>query len=289
MISLAQLKASGVTKHSVGRAVRAGHLVAEGGGVYRMSAVPPSPRGRCWAALLRAGPADVLSHRTAAVLWALVKDWGRLVHVTSRRHRRHGRGTRLHRAALTSADVCRRSGLRVTSLGRTLLDLAATEPEAVLLVAVRQALTLHGTRTRSIFATLARAGGHPGRGRLARALDVLAADPGGGEGRGPLEDAFWLAVQPYRDRLPTYERNMPIRLGEEEVYTGDIVFGGPRVVVELDSREFHDNDPSFDSDRARDRRLAAAGWIVIRITFRQLRGDPAAVIEDLLAILVART
>jgi hypothetical protein len=97
MISLTQLKASGVTKHSVGRAVRVGHLVAEGGGVCRMGAAPPSPRGRCWAALLRAGATDVLSHRTAAVLWALIRDWGPQLHLTSRRHRRDGHGTRLHR------------------------------------------------------------------------------------------------------------------------------------------------------------------------------------------------
>jgi very-short-patch-repair endonuclease len=289
VISLGQLNACGLTKHTVGRAVRAGHLAMEGGGVYRMSAAPPSPRGLCWAALLRAGPDAVLSHRTAAVLWALVQDWGPRLHVTSRRHRRHGHATVLHQATLTAHDTTRRNGLRVTSLARTLLDLAATEPEAVLLVAVRQALTLHGTRKRSVFAGLDRAGGHPGRGPLKRALDALAADPGRGEGRGPLEDAFWLTVLPYRDRLPAYERNVSIRLGTDDVYTGDIVFAGPRVVVELDSREFHDNDSSFDSDRRRDRRLAANGWLVIRITHRHLRDDAAGVIEDLLAVLAARS
>ncbi len=288
VISLHQLNACGLTKHAVGRAVRAGHLLADGGGVYCMSAAPPTPRGRCWAAVLRAGSGAALSHRTAAVLWALMKDWGARVHVTTRRHRRHGYGTVVHQSALRAADVTRRGGLPVTSLGRTLLDLAATESEAVLLVAVRQALTLHGSLKRSIFATLRTAGGHPGRGPLRRALAELATDPGSGEARSPLEDAFWLALLPVREQLPAYRRNVTIRLGADDIYTGDVVFPGPRVVVELDSRAFHDNDPSFDSDRRRDRRLAAAGWVVIRITHRQLRDDAAGVIADLLALLAAR-
>lgn len=289
MISLGQLQACSLSKDRIGRATAAGHLHALGGGVYCLAAAPPTPRGRCWAALLRGRPESAISHRTAAVLWALLKDWGALVHLTARSHRRHRAGLAMHQAALAPQDVVQRHGLRVTSLARTLLDLAATESHAVLLVAVRQALTLHRTRKRSIFAILERAGGHRGRGPLRRALAAIATDPGAGDTRGALEDAFWLALVPHVDRLPPYERNVQIRLPSGEVYLADIVFPGPRVVLELDARDHHDNDPSFDSDRRRDQRLAATGRIVMRITPRHLKDEVEAVIDDLLTTLEARS
>jgi very-short-patch-repair endonuclease len=289
VISLGQLKDCGVSKAMVGRAVRTGRLQMSGGEIYCMGAVPPSSRGRCWAALLRGGEESALSHRTAAVLWALIRDHGPVIHVTNRTHRRQRPGTAVHQASLDPQDVTRRDGLRVTSLARTLLDLAATEIEAILLVAVRQALTLHKRRKRSIFAILERAGGHPGRGPLRRALGLLAADPGSGDSRGSLEDAFWLALLPFAHLIPPYQRNRQIRGPGDEVYLGDIVFAKQRVVVELDARDHHDNDPAFDSDRRRDLRLIASGWIVIRITPRHLRDDAATVVADLLATLAART
>ncbi|MCW3014348.1 MAG: hypothetical protein JWO02_1440 [Solirubrobacterales bacterium] len=289
VISLGQLLDCGLSKDVVSHAVRMGRLQLEGGGIYCMGAVPPSPRGRCWAALLGGGKECALSHRTAAVLWALVKDYGAFIHVTSRTHRRHRRGIVLHQASLDPRDITRRNGLRVTSLARTLLDLAATEIEGVLLVAVRQALTLHKGRKRSLFAILDRAGGHPGRGPLRRALEALAVDPASGDSRGPLEDAFWLALVPYMHLVPSYQRNLQIRGPGDEVHLGDIVFAKQRVVVELDARDHHDNDPAFDSDRRRDQRLIASGWIVIRITPRHLKDDAASVISDLLATLAARS
>ena len=64
----------------------------------------------------------------------------------------------------------------------------------------------------------------------------------------------------------------------------DAVWPERRLVVELDGRAFHDDPASFERDRARDRRLAVAGWRVIRVTWRQMR-DPAALTRDLRALL----
>lgn len=47
---------------------------------------------------------------------------------------------------------------------------------------------------------------------------------------------------------------------------------GTRVLVEIDSSH-HDNDASFESDRIRDAELAALGFVVVRLTFRQLTTD----------------
>jgi very-short-patch-repair endonuclease len=53
----------------------------------------------------------------------------------------------------------------------------------------------------------------------------------------------------------------------------DCVWPSHRLVVELDSRRFHGTRAAFERDRARDRVLQAAGWRVVRITWRQLHDD----------------
>jgi very-short-patch-repair endonuclease len=60
------------------------------------------------------------------------------------------------------------------------------------------------------------------------------------------------------------------------------------LIAELDGHASHATTAGFERDRARDRALQAAGWRVIRITWRQLHDQPAAVARDLERLLNAR-
>jgi len=79
--------------------------------------------------------------------------------------------------------------------------------------------------------------------------------------------------------------NTNVLVEEKEV---DCAWPAERLIVELDSRTFHDVPDAFESDRARDRRLEAAGWRVIRITWRQLKESPDEVESDLRRLLGLR-
>jgi very-short-patch-repair endonuclease len=57
------------------------------------------------------------------------------------------------------------------------------------------------------------------------------------------------------------------------------------LIVELDDNRTHGTRTAFERDRARDRRLVAAGWRVIRITWLQLQSDRPAVLRDVAAAL----
>jgi very-short-patch-repair endonuclease len=57
------------------------------------------------------------------------------------------------------------------------------------------------------------------------------------------------------------------------------------VTVELDSRTIHGTRKKFESDRLRDRILAAEGWRTMRIAWRQLQDEPAEIAADLRAAL----
>jgi very-short-patch-repair endonuclease len=54
----------------------------------------------------------------------------------------------------------------------------------------------------------------------------------------------------------------------------DFVWRDRRVVVEADGRKWHDTRQRFEHDRVRDQRLIAAGWKIIRTTWRQMTQRP---------------
>lgn len=73
-------------------------------------------------------------------------------------------------------------------------------------------------------------------------------------------------------------------------FTVDFVWPDLKVIVEDDSFRRHGSRAKFESDRRRNQALQAHGWTVIRITARQIRDQPYAVIARLSATLaLART
>jgi very-short-patch-repair endonuclease len=87
--------------------------------------------------------------------------------------------------------------------------------------------------------------------------------------------------------LPRPELNVPIALADRFVEV-DCVWRRARVIAELDGRAVHGTAAAFERDRARDRALNAAGWRVVRITWRQLSGEGRELAEDLVALLGTR-
>ena len=67
----------------------------------------------------------------------------------------------------------------------------------------------------------------------------------------------------------------------------------PRLATEAELRAAIDRAPgrtggAFERDRKRDQRLVAAGFRVIRVTWRQLVGEPLALIARIAQALTAR-
>lgn len=62
---------------------------------------------------------------------------------------------------------------------------------------------------------------------------------------------------------------------------------GDRLVIECDSREHHADAAAYERDRRRDRRLVARGFLVIRLSYRQIHDEWEEVERDLLAIVRA--
>jgi very-short-patch-repair endonuclease len=73
-----------------------------------------------------------------------------------------------------------------------------------------------------------------------------------------------------------------------ENFEVDFAWHEHRVIAELDGYAFHATRFAFEQDRARDRRLQARGWRVVRITWRQLHDHPAPLAAELAALLSLR-
>src|SRR5262245_16216333 len=127
VVSIEQLGALGLGRSTVTRRVQAGRLHRLYRGVYAVGHVHLGREGRQLAAVLACGEGAVLSHRSAASHWALLDTQSGLIDVTAARSREGTPGIRLHSArALGRHDTTTHEGMPITSVARTLLDLAAS-------------------------------------------------------------------------------------------------------------------------------------------------------------------
>ena len=113
-------------------------------------------------------------------------------------------------------------------------------------------------------------------------MTSTAASEAGGPGDRPI-------VHRSRDRFQTFLLDAGLSLPEtNQLIEGmevDCAWRGERLLVELDGRTTHDTGGAFEHDLARDRKLEAAGWRVIRVTWRQLHEEPDALEGDIRKLL----
>jgi hypothetical protein len=172
-------------------------------------------------------------------------------------------------------DQAERDGIPVTTVARTLLDLAEVLTPQKLERAVDQAERLELFDLRAVDALRERSHGRRG---LA-ALDAVLADYRGPVPiRSELERQFLDLCR--KANLPPPAVNALIA-GIEV----DAVWHDQRVAVELDGYDYHRTRQAFERDRVRDGVLQLAGYRVLGVTYRRLTTEPKQVISDLRALL----
>jgi len=238
------------------------------------------PLGAETAALLACGPRAVLSHRTAAALLALLPSRSGPIDVTvpgpgSRSHA----GLRVHRAAgLAPADTRRRHGLPVTAPLRTVIDLAEVTGPPDVEQAIAEAERRRLFRREELRTHLNAARGRRGV-RVVRA--ILDRDGGPAFTRSGAERHLLALIR--AARLPAPAVNAP-KAGHEV----DFLWPRHRLVVEVDSFEWHTSRDAIERDHRRDGDLDDHGQRVLRFTARQLRRDPHWVVARIAGALAVR-
>jgi very-short-patch-repair endonuclease len=189
-------------------------------------------------------------------------------------------GIRVHRTlSLTQRDVRRVDEVPVTSPARTLLDLGADlardDHEAV----VADALRRHLVRPVDLEEQLTRNGRLRGAASL-RA--ILETESGPAFTRSAAERRLLALVR--NSSLPS-----PVVNARVAGYEVDFLWPHERVIVEVDGFQWHADRTAFERDRERDAELQALGYRVVRVTWRQLTQEPAAVVRRLERVLQARS
>ena len=172
-------------------------------------------------------------------------------------------------------------GIPVTSVSRTLFDLAAVLRHSQLEQALNEAEVRQLTSRLSVPELMRR---HPGR-RGAAVLRAVLDEGTYGITRLELERRFAALIDTHR--LPRPRHNAPVAV-RGRFYEVDCLWPAQRVVVELDGRAVHGTKRAFEADRERDRILLAEGWRPMRVTWRQLQQEPERIVSDLRRLLASR-
>jgi very-short-patch-repair endonuclease len=277
VVSRADLVRLGASRAGIDAWVRRGRLHRLHRGVYAVGHAYLGREGRRLAAVLACGEGAVLSHRTAASHWGLLDTHSARIDVTARRSREGAPGIRLHSSrSLTARDTTTHEGIPITSVARTLLDLAATVRAGRLERALAQAERLQLYDSRAIRDVLSRSNGHRGRAALTKAT---AQEPK--LTRSEAEARFLALVRDAGLREPL--ANFSLIAPDHPRLEVDFYWPSYRLIVEIDGWETHGTRAAFEADRRRDAALQAGGAKVLRFTWRQLVGDGATVVERLRA------
>jgi very-short-patch-repair endonuclease len=233
------------------------------------------------AAVLASGPDAVLSHWSAAALWMIRPSSRTRIDVTVAHRSRSSKLIRRHISQVPGDERMVEEGIPVTSVPRTIFDLAATEDVDMVKELLREAEYRQLWDRLSLPDLINRYPGRRGVRKVQIALERLKEEPVGRK-RSPLEKRFAPFLRHHRLPLPRF--NDWIDLGEKR-YRVDCHWPGTGQIVELDGWDGHSTRSAFREDRTRDRRLRVAGYAVTRITWNQLDDEPKAIAADLRALL----
>ncbi|MFZ0041040.1 MAG: type IV toxin-antitoxin system AbiEi family antitoxin domain-containing protein [Solirubrobacteraceae bacterium] len=284
VVSRDQLLVLGFSERQINWRVDRGLLSRIHHNVYVVGHRLAGSRGYLVAALLSAGPDAFLSHRTAAAVWGLRPvDVRRLELTVPGSGGRHGPAAEtliVHRTRHTPhvQDVRLNNQLRVSSVGRLLVELANRETPIELSRLVTEAVRRRLLRLeaadgrQALEDCLARHRRYPGMAKLS---SVLAAYRRPESARSGLERAFDRFLDRHPE-IPEPQRNIQIGRWEIDRYWPD-----HRLAVELDGRPYHRAVQDMERDRVKDADLQRLGHIPIRFTDFRFEHDLPGILRDL--------
>jgi very-short-patch-repair endonuclease len=255
-IAAEELHRAGLSREAIRARVRRGRLVRAFYGVYVVGDPKLMPLALESAALLSRGEDAVLSHRSAAAVWGLAQPDPQVIDVTLiGAHRREREGVQLHRV-------------------KSLTDTTGTSELADAFGEARANRLITDAKLSAALKRTPR--NHPGAAIVRRMLE-----------EGGTYD---------RSRAETLMRKLCRQAGLPQPLTNimlnghlvDFYWPDQRLIVEVDGYGTHGNRLAFENDRRRDQTRVAAGYVVIRVTWRQLQHEAIAITARIAQALAHR-
>ena len=273
--SLAQAQEIGVGKRCVHHAAAIRELVRDAPQVYRLSASPITWETRLMTAQLWLGAESVISQSSAAALWKLPTFCPGPVELSTPRPKKALPPVVVHKVgADLSAHTTTVGPFRVTNAGRTLVDIAGKTAPDVLERALEDAIRRRLTSMRHLEWLMRDRHGRGAKG--IRTLKELLS-PMAGVTDSDFEVRLFQALR--RSSLPLPTRQYTIFDGERPVGRVDFAYPWAKVVIEADSYQFHSGRQAWEHDLARRNDLTALGWLVLHVTYWQMKHDIDGVVN----------
>ncbi len=273
LVTRAHLLGAGVTRNEITVRVRRGALIRVNRGVYRVGHRAPSIEATYLAAVLAGGEGALLCGRAAAHLLGIIKGAPPPPEVITRTQRRID-GVTTHRCRLLNArDATTVKGIPITTVPRTLVDLAAELSAEDLARACHEAGVRYKTTPAAVEAVLQRRPNSSGAGKLRRVMhgDVHVT-------LSKLEARFLEHLRAERRALPITNRPA----GGRRV---DCRWPEHRLTVELDGYRFHNSRHSWEQDRRREREARARGDEFRRYSYGDVFEHPTLMLAELRSLL----
>jgi hypothetical protein len=275
----------GVSRTALVRAVAKGRISRVSDGVYDVAGSPDSRRKRMLAVQLAGAPLGVLSHTTAGWLHGLFDVVPIGIEILfPRRLDREIPGATVHTSqTLPPEDVVRDGPFRLTSVARTICDLAGILDDRSLRLVVFDAWRRGLVTPDEIGRCRERLGRVNGARRVRGVLALCVPEVGRGRSAWESEGVALLRAH----GVPLGETNYPI-YGEagELLFELDLAYVTIKFAYELQSREYHSITP--DRDRDEHKRKALAGWEIKPVPLAMVIQRPRDFVEMVRRDLRAR-
>jgi very-short-patch-repair endonuclease/predicted transcriptional regulator of viral defense system len=291
VVTTAELAASGTSRGQLQRLVQQGALLRLARGGYASAALVAGQSGDratghavlATAALMVAGPGTVVSHHSAALIHGLdmlgpgTEQTVALTRSPASTSSRSGPpGVRLHVAALPAGHVVTRHGMPVTSVARTVIDLARTSSFPAGVVVADSALRIKKTARAELQSVIAACPRWPGLQVARQVADFCDA-----RSESALESVSRAAL---RDQgLPAPELQVWVGDDTEVIGRADFLWRACRTVAEADGAIKYADPSRAMAQLERDARLREAGFEVVHFTWQEITQTPGQVAASIRA------
>jgi very-short-patch-repair endonuclease len=273
VVTRRELLDAGVSRYEIEHRLRTGSLIRAYRGVFRVGHRAPSLEASYLAAVRACGERALLAGRAAGHLYGLLGRASPPPEVLAL-GRRPARGVRVRQArAIDPRDATVYRGIPITTVPRTLVDLAGLVSGEELAWACHEAGVKYGTTPGQVREVLGRRSNSRGAGKLRRIVD----------GDTPitisrLERQFVKLIRDAGLPLPTTNK----RAGGRRV---DCRWPQARLTVELDGYRYHRSRHAWERDRQREREARARGDEFRRYTWADVHEEPQATVAELRRLL----
>jgi hypothetical protein len=273
VIAWREMREAGLSPDVIKRRIRRGALIPEFEAVYRVGHRAPSVEAHYMAAVKACGKGSVLRGRAAAHLWGLTKGPAPEPEVLTPTERRI-KGIRTTRSRkIDRRDVTKRYGIPVTTVARTVVDLAADSTPDELALQFHAAATRYKVKPHHVEAVLSRRRNAKGASKLRRVIygDTRAL-------LSELERGFIALLQ--ASNLPLPKTNIPV-----DGHWVDCRWEEYALSVELESYEFHNTRHAWEADQKRERKARNRRDAYRRYCYSDVFEEPEETAADLRQLL----